>query len=97
MVFRAMWKYIPNPILELVKYIPSREYARSRDMLGVVNRVSKQLIDEKAAALLDGDKSRRDIMSVLGTTNLLSTLNVPDSRTVLSACECIGGPQDEAR
>ena len=47
-------------------YIPTKEYSRFRRTLRVVNRVSKQLIAEKRAALLAESTSSRDIFSVLG-------------------------------
>lgn len=71
-VFRAMWQFLPSAALDLIKYIPTREYFRFRETLKVVNRVAKELIDEKAAVSLSGDKSRKDIMSVLGQHHLFT-------------------------
>ena len=53
-----------------MQYIPTREYTRFRHTLQVINKVSKQLIDQKSEDLLSGDKSSKDVMSVLGESNL---------------------------
>ena len=42
--------------------------------MNIINKVSKQLIEEKRGALLVGDNSSRDVMSVLGKP--LSDLSV---------------------
>lgn len=65
-VFQAFWAYIPDSILEYVRYIPTREYARFQYTLKVINKVSKQLIDQKSEELLAGGKTTKDVMSVLG-------------------------------
>lgn len=61
-----MWYFLPRPLLDLVHYIPTKEYTRFRRCKLVVDKVSKQLVDEKREALLAESKSNRDIFSVLG-------------------------------
>ena len=68
MLFQALWPYLPDTLLEYVRYIPTREYARFRRTLNLINRVSKELIDHKSA--LSEDKSSKDVMSVLGASLL---------------------------
>ena len=61
-----MWRYLPTKILDFVDYIPTREYTRFRRTAKVINKVSQQLIEEKTEALLAGDLTSKDAMSVLG-------------------------------
>lgn len=63
---------VPQSVIQLVNYIPSREYDRFRKCKDVVDRVSQQLIDEKREALMADSKSNRDIFSVLGTCSARS-------------------------
>lgn len=65
LIFQALWSYLPESILEYVRYVPTREYTRFRKTLKVINKVSQQLIDHKSR-IMSEDKSARDIMSVLG-------------------------------
>ncbi|GJE88905.1 cytochrome P450 [Phanerochaete sordida] len=68
-IFRALWKFLPDWLLRYVRFIPTREYTRFRHTLNVINKVSKSLIDQKAADLLAGDKTSKDVMSVLVRAN----------------------------
>lgn len=61
---------MPESVLNLVPYLPTREYKRFKQTLGIINRASEQFIAEKAAASLAGDKTRKDIMSILGQSHL---------------------------
>ena len=65
-IFRACWEYLPSPLLDLVDYMPTREYSRFRRTTKLINKVSEQLINDKTEALLSGDVSGKDAMSVLG-------------------------------
>lgn len=58
-------------LLEYVDRIPSREYKRFRHTIQTMNKVSTQLIQDKTENLLTGDKSNKDIMSVLGKLYIL--------------------------
>lgn len=67
-LFQAVWAYLPQPVLDYVRFIPTREYSRFLQSLKVVNKVSKTLIKQKSDMLLHGDKTSKDVMSVLGKT-----------------------------
>lgn len=64
---------VPQPVLQLMRYIPTKEDKRFRRCRKVIDRVSQQLIDEKREALLAESKSNQDIFSVLGTCGVIST------------------------
>ncbi|KAJ8475067.1 hypothetical protein ONZ45_g15739 [Pleurotus djamor] len=69
LLFKALWRYIPTPILQLFEYIPTREYIRFRNFKKLTQRIAKELVDEKAHAVLPAD-SARDVMSVLVKANI---------------------------
>ncbi len=79
-LFRASWSYLPNFLLDLVDYIPTREYKRFRHTTKVINKVSKRLIEEKTEALLSGGKTSKDVMSILGTSLPLLSPTAPSVR-----------------
>nr|BAL05189.1 cytochrome P450 [Phanerodontia chrysosporium] len=68
-IFRGLWRFIPDQLLFYVRYLPTREYTRFRYTLNIINKVSKSLIDQKSEDLLSGDKSSKDVMSVLVRAN----------------------------
>ncbi|KAI0652675.1 PAH-inducible cytochrome P450 monooxygenase PC-PAH 1 [Trametes meyenii] len=69
-LFRHFWRYIPMPILNYVKYIPSKEHIRFRKTLGVINDFAQGLIREKTEAVLSGkNENKKDIMSILVKAN----------------------------
>lgn len=67
-IFQAVWAYLPQALLDYIRFIPTREYSRFLQSLKVVNKVSKTLIEQKSDMLLHGDKTSKDMMSVLGKT-----------------------------
>ncbi|PCH41671.1 cytochrome P450 [Wolfiporia cocos MD-104 SS10] len=71
LVFRSTWQYLPDFLLRLIiSYLPTREYRRIHKSLGMINSLSRRLIDEKSQLLLDSrDLKRRDIMSLLVKAN----------------------------
>lgn len=71
-LFRALWPYIPKPLLKFVEYVPTRDKIRYRNTLKVINRISKDLIFAKSQVMLAGDKSQKDIMSVVGESTAVS-------------------------
>ncbi|EMD35307.1 hypothetical protein CERSUDRAFT_116112 [Gelatoporia subvermispora B] len=84
-LFRSVWKFIPDNILRFVEYLPTRENTRFRRTLKVVSRLSAGLIAEKTEACLSGkDENKRDIMSILVKANASE-----DPRTRLSDKEMI--------
>ncbi|KAI9446036.1 cytochrome P450 [Lactarius indigo] len=64
LIFKETWKYIPGPLLEFVRYIPTREYRGFRSWLDNVRVFSKGLI-KRSTDKGDGN----DIMSVLLRAN----------------------------
>jgi len=68
-LFKALWKYIPNPILRFVEFIPTREYLRFRTFLQLTKTVAKELVDQKTANILTETPSR-DMLSILVRSNL---------------------------
>ncbi|KAH8998335.1 cytochrome P450 [Lactarius hatsudake] len=67
LIFKETWKYIPRPLLEYVRYIPTREYRGFRSWLDNVRVFSEGLIK------LSTDKGDgNDIMSVLLRANASS-------------------------
>ncbi|KAI0284849.1 cytochrome P450 [Russula brevipes] len=63
-IFKSIWRYIPEPILDLVRYLPTREYSRFRRYTKFIRKFSQEMI-EKSLAKGDG----KDIMSVLLRAN----------------------------
>src|SRR6266702_2435343 len=59
LIFKETWKYIPGPLLEYVRYLPTREYRGFRLWLDSVREFSRGLIKQ---SMVKGDGN--DIMSV---------------------------------
>ncbi|KAF7790145.1 hypothetical protein EIP86_001097 [Pleurotus ostreatoroseus] len=68
-LFKATWKYWPAAVLDLVQYIPTREYTHFRRTRGIIEGVAQELVDAKKSALLSGDPKSKDIMSILVKAN----------------------------
>ena len=64
LVFKALWCYIPEPLLHYVRYLPSREYRRFRTFLDFSVDFSRRIIGESMEKS-DG----KDMMSVLLRAN----------------------------
>ncbi|KAH9173529.1 cytochrome P450 [Lactarius sanguifluus] len=79
LVFKGTWKYIPRPLLEYVRYIPTREYRGLRSWLDNVRVFSRGLIKQSTDK---GDGN--DIMSVLLRANASSNPKnkMPDDEMV---------------
>jgi hypothetical protein len=60
-----MWRYVPESILEYIKFMPTREYRRYRHFLNLTKRTAKSLIEQKSSSV-QGEKGSRDVMSILG-------------------------------
>lgn len=64
-LYRAAWKFIPDNVMDLIKYIPAgdaRKFAKNWDMM---KDATEQLIDQK---LRDGSNEKyKDIMDVMST------------------------------
>jgi len=73
-LFKSIWRYIPEPILDLVRYLPTREYRRFLRFTRFMRKFSQGML-EKSTIQGDGN----DIMSVLLRANASE-----DPRTRLS-------------
>ncbi|EMD32080.1 hypothetical protein CERSUDRAFT_77670 [Gelatoporia subvermispora B] len=79
-LFKATWNYLPIRLLQFVDYLPAREYRRFRSTVQIMNRVAKNIIDEK---IREGTPStKRDIVDLMLNAN--ETL---DSKQKLSRAE----------
>ena len=78
-LFKCFWRYLPKPILDLLVYLPRREYRRFRRYLGGIREVARDIVRK---SIVKGDG--RDIMSVLLRAN-----NSEDPKTKLSDNEVI--------
>ncbi|EGO24688.1 hypothetical protein SERLADRAFT_356230 [Serpula lacrymans var. lacrymans S7.9] len=61
-LFKATWRYIPDPILHYVRHLPTREYSRFKLFLETAFRVGQDLVDQKASST---EKGGKDIISIL--------------------------------
>jgi len=64
LVFKALWCYIPEPVLHYVRYLPAREYRRLRTFLDYSLSFSRDLVGDSVE-----DTDGKDIMSVLLRAN----------------------------
>ena len=64
LVFKESWHFIPEPLLDYVRYVPAREYRRFRYFLDYIRTFARGLIKE--SKIKGGGK---DIMSVLLRAN----------------------------
>ncbi len=67
-LFRATWRFLPFKLLELVEYLPTRQYSRLRSTRKVVDKVASSLVDQaiRDAQGAELEKGKKDVMSVLG-------------------------------
>jgi len=64
LVFKSIWRHIPDSLLNLVRYLPMGEYRRSLRFSKFVRKYSQDMVEESAAK---GDGN--DIMSILLRAN----------------------------
>jgi len=64
-LFKSIWRYIPEPILSLVRYLPTREYRRFLRYTRFMRKFSQDMIKK---SMTKGDGG--DIMSVLLQANV---------------------------
>ncbi|KAG0695495.1 cytochrome P450 [Suillus ampliporus] len=81
LVFKATWRFLPQPILNCLKYLPYREYRRFATYLQTAIRTGKAIVNEKAAGT---EKGSKDIISILVQSNLKE-----DARSQLSEREML--------
>jgi hypothetical protein len=78
-LFKYFWRFLPEPILDLLVYLPRREYSRFRKYLSGIREVSRDIVRK---SIVKGDG--RDIMSVLLRAN-----DSEDPQTKLSDGEVV--------
>jgi len=78
-LFKYFWRYLPEPILDLLVYLPRPEYRRFRIYLNGIRDISREIVRK---SIVKGDG--RDIMSVLLRAN-----NSEDPKTKLSEGEVV--------
>jgi alkylphenol/PAH-inducible cytochrome P450 monooxygenase len=78
-LFKSFWRYLPESVLDLLVYLPRREYRRFRHYLGGIREVSRGIVRR---SIVKGDG--RDIMSVLLRAN-----DSEDAHTKLSDNEVV--------
>lgn len=85
LVFRALWCYIPEPLLHYVRYLPLREYRRFRTFLDFSDNFSRGIISESKEK-----RDGKDMISVLLRANASENPNdkMTDSE-VVSQITCV--------
>lgn len=85
LAFRALWRYIPEPLLHYVRYLPLREYRRLRTFLDYTTTFSRNLVRQSVER-----RNGKDMMSVLLRAN---TSENPNSKLtddeVVSQISCV--------
>lgn len=67
MLFRHFWPYFPQRLLNLVQYMPTREYTRFRHFVELAKNTAREHIKEKAdVILMEDEKENKDVLSLLG-------------------------------
>ena len=66
--YRLMWNYLPDRLLALAKYTPTRQYSRLRYTNKIFTRVASRLLAERNDQSVIAEKASRpkDVMSILG-------------------------------
>ena len=67
--YRTMWNYLPDSLLSLVSYTPTKEHRRIRRHYQISKEAGGKLLDEKVNELSSSYKgdSAKDVLSVLST------------------------------
>ncbi|KAI9446009.1 cytochrome P450 [Lactarius indigo] len=64
LVFRTLWDYIPGPLLDLIRYMPTSRYRGLRGYSAFMRNFSRGIIEK---SVIEGDG--KDVMSVLLRAN----------------------------
>jgi cytochrome P450 len=78
-VFRHLWRGVPESVLYYLRYLPSREYSRFRRYQDFMRQFAKNLLS-KGEATSEG----KDVMSILVRAN-----DAEDERAKLSESEVL--------
>ncbi|KAG2756654.1 cytochrome P450 [Suillus brevipes Sb2] len=80
-IFKSTWRFLPQPVLRCLKYLPYREYRRFSTYLQTAMHTGKTIVNEKAGST---EKGSKDIISILVQSNLME-----DARAQLSEREIL--------
>ncbi|TFK84945.1 cytochrome P450 [Polyporus arcularius HHB13444] len=72
LLFRSIWPYLPDKLLRLVKYLPTRDHIHFRRTLYKIEGYASSLVQEKTRAVLeesDNAPNKRDIISIMVRAN----------------------------
>ncbi|KAI0644554.1 PAH-inducible cytochrome P450 monooxygenase PC-PAH 4 [Trametes meyenii] len=73
LVFRAMWDYLPQPVLNMFKYIPADPFTRLRRLNNVFTTYGKDILHQTLAEIDAGrSATTNDMMNVLIRANVSS-------------------------
>ncbi|KAG2147652.1 cytochrome P450 [Suillus clintonianus] len=80
-IFKSTWRFLPQPILNCLKYLPSKENRRFATFLQTAIQTGKAIVNEQAAGT---EKGSKDIISILVQSNRME-----DARSQLSETEIL--------
>ncbi|KAG2744032.1 cytochrome P450 [Suillus brevipes Sb2] len=80
-IFKSTWRFLPQPVLRCLKYLPYKEYRRFATYLQTAIHTGKTIVNEKAGST---EKGSKDIISILVQSNLME-----DARAQLSEMEIL--------
>lgn len=80
-IFKSTWRFLPQPVLKCLKYLPYREYRRFATYLQTAIQTGKTIVTEKAGGT---EKGSKDIISLFVQSNLME-----DARAQLSDREIL--------
>ncbi len=72
LLFRSIWPYLPDQLLRLVKYLPTRDHIHFRRTLDKIEGYASSLVQEKTRAVLEESETapnKRDIISIMGASS----------------------------
>ncbi len=66
--YRTMWHYLPDWVLDILEYTPTRELKRVRETSRLFRQVAEDLLREKGSEVQDrAEEGHKDVLSILGT------------------------------
>lgn len=60
-----MWNYLPDPLLDIVRYTPNKGTRRVRHTYRTLEKIGSQLLDEKMKQVSSKDNDQKDVLSIL--------------------------------
>ncbi|KAI0800950.1 cytochrome P450 [Fomes fomentarius] len=68
--YRTMWNYLPDPLLNIVRYTPNKGTRRVRHTYRTLEKIGSQLLDEKMKQVSSKDNDQKDVLSILIRANM---------------------------